>query len=81
MTHQKFLQQTIRLAKKSLKEKRFPCGALVVSNGKVIGKGMSSGKHAVDPTAHAEICAIRMAGKKTNGLLKGLFCTLLSSPV
>ena len=39
----------------------FPCGALVVRDGLIVGEGGSRGRTVADPTAHAEVEAIRMA--------------------
>lgn len=41
-----------------------PVGAVVVSGGKVIGRGYNRPIGLKDPTAHAEIVAIRRAGRK-----------------
>ena len=43
-----------------------PFGALVVKNGKIIAKAHNSVVKTNDPTAHAEINAIRKAAKKLN---------------
>lgn len=42
-----------------------PVGAVVVLNGEVIGEGYNQPIGAHDPTAHAEIVALRDAGQKT----------------
>ena len=41
-----------------------PVGAVVVANGTVIGAGFNQPIHAVDPTAHAEIVALRAAARE-----------------
>ena len=41
-----------------------PFGACIVKDGKIIGKGMNKVIKNMDPTAHAEIVAIRNACKK-----------------
>ena len=41
-----------------------PFGAVVVLNGKIIGEGVNLVTHSNDPTAHAEVEAIRNACKK-----------------
>ncbi|MBN2172976.1 MAG: nucleoside deaminase [Bacteroidales bacterium] len=60
----KFMKAAIELAKENLKSKNGgPFGALVVKNGKIIGKGINQVVSHNDPTAHAEIIAIREACK------------------
>ena len=39
-----------------------PVGAVIVVNGKVCGRGLNSPIRLADPTAHAEILALREAG-------------------
>ncbi|HNQ12364.1 MAG TPA: nucleoside deaminase [Bacteroidia bacterium] len=64
MDHEHFLHMAIKLAREGMKEgKGGPFGALVVKNGSVIGKGANNVLYSKDPTAHAEICAIRMAAE------------------
>jgi Cytosine/adenosine deaminases len=63
--HEKFLKMAINLAKKSAKEGLGgPFGAVIVKNGKVIAKAHNSVVPNSDPTAHAEVNAIREACKK-----------------
>jgi len=56
-----FLQQAIDLAKKSLNAQGGPFGAVVVRNSEVIAEGNNRVTMDNDPTAHAEIVAIRRA--------------------
>lgn len=59
-----FLQQAIELSRRALEDEgKTPFGALVVIDGKVIGTGTSSVMELHDPTAHAEVMALRAAGK------------------
>lgn len=63
--HEKFLKMAINLAKKSAKEGLGgPFGAVIVKNGKIIAKAHNSVVPNSDPTAHAEVNAIREACKK-----------------
>lgn len=63
--HEKFLKMAINLAKKSAKKGLGgPFGAVIVKNGKVIAKAHNSVVPNSDPTAHAEVNAIREACKK-----------------
>lgn len=58
----KFMQEAISLAKENLKLKNGgPFGAVVVKDGKIIGRGMNTVTSKNDPTAHAEVNAIREA--------------------
>jgi guanine deaminase len=53
-------------------------GAVIVKDGKIIGEGYNRVVKDCDATCHAEVDAIRNAGKKTgNPLLEG--CTLYTS--
>lgn len=63
--HEKFLQMAIELAAKSAKSgKGGPFGAVIVKDGKVIAKAHNTVTTSTDPTAHAEVNAIRKACKK-----------------
>ena len=65
MTDQVFMRRALELARRAEQEGEVPIGALVVLNGEVIGEGWNRPIAAVDPTAHAEIQALRAAAKKT----------------
>jgi tRNA(adenine34) deaminase len=59
------MQQAISLAKEAAVKGDVPVGALVVDDsGKIIGQGANLREQDNDPTAHAEIVAIRSAAKK-----------------
>ncbi|AZQ64211.1 nucleoside deaminase [Flammeovirga pectinis] len=59
--HYKFMQVALAEAQKAFDEDEIPVGAIVVANGKVIGKGYNQTEKLNDPTAHAEMLAITAA--------------------
>lgn len=61
-----YLQQAIDLATLSATQSGGPFGAVVVQNGIVIGRGHNQVTETCDPSAHAEIVAIRDACKTLN---------------
>jgi guanine deaminase len=59
-----FLQRAVDLSiKGSTEGKGYPFGAVVVRNGKIVGEGHNQVIAGNDPTAHAEIVAIRNASQ------------------
>jgi tRNA(adenine34) deaminase len=56
-----FLRQALALAREAEAAGEVPVGAVVVLDGKVIGRGRNSPISVNDPTAHAEILALREA--------------------
>lgn len=76
--HQKFLQMAIEESHFSIEHGSSPFGAVIVKDGKIISKAHNSVVLSNDATAHAEVNAIRMAGKVLNTFdLTG--CILYSS--
>ena len=64
MDYKSLMQQAILLAKETAIKGDVPVGALVVDNsGNVVGQGANLREQENDPTAHAEIVAIRNAAK------------------
>ena len=61
---QKWMKIAIQEAKKAVNEGEVPVGAILVKNGMVIAKAHNRPITKNDATAHAEILAIRKAGKK-----------------
>lgn len=58
----KFMKEAISLARENLKLKNGgPFGAVIVKDGKIVGRGMNTVTSTNDPTAHAEVNAIREA--------------------
>lgn len=73
-----FLRQAISLAKKSIKDGGGPFGALIVRNGEIISEANNRVVSSHDPTAHAEVLAIRKASAilKSHDLSE---CTIYTS--
>ncbi len=62
--NESFMKQAIELAKEhSAKLEGGPFGAVIVKDGKIIGEGWNTVLGSNDPTAHAEVNAIRNACK------------------
>jgi tRNA(Arg) A34 adenosine deaminase TadA len=60
--HESFLRRAIHLAVQNVEQGRGgPFGAVIVLDGRVIAEGANSVTRCLDPTAHAEIVAIRDA--------------------
>lgn len=66
MTDQEWMTKALELANKAAAESEIPVGAIVVLDDEIIGEGYNSPISLCDPTAHAEIQAIRMACKAVN---------------
>ncbi|WP_327297403.1 nucleoside deaminase [Streptomyces sp. NBC_01197] len=59
-----FLEQAIALSRRALDDGgKGPFGAVVVVDGEVVGAGANSVVERNDPTAHAEVMALRSAGE------------------
>jgi len=74
-----YLRQAIALAHEAEEAGEVPVGAVVVLGGTVIGRGRNAPISSMDPTAHAEILALREAAATAgNYRLEGatLFVTL-----
>jgi len=65
INHQHYIQQALTLAQKAQQNGEVPIGALIVKNNKIIGEGYNQPITTQDPTAHAEIIAIRNAAQTT----------------
>ncbi|MBA4321560.1 MAG: tRNA-specific adenosine deaminase [Odoribacter sp.] len=63
MTDKDFLKRAVKLAENGIEKGGGPFGAVVVRNGKIISESTNRVVHSTDPTAHAEILAIRQAAK------------------
>ena len=57
------MQEALRSAQRALELGEVPVGAVVVHEGKIIGRGFNRNLTDHNPTAHAEIVALREAGR------------------
>lgn len=57
-----WMREALRAAQRAVEAGEVPVGAVVVHEGKVIGRGFNRNLCDSDPTAHAEIVALREAG-------------------
>ena len=63
-THEECMKYAIELAKKSEEHDEVPVGAIIVYKDEIIGEGWNQPISSHDPTAHAEIMALKDAGEK-----------------
>ena len=81
---ERFMARALELARSAERDGEVPVGAVVVLDGDIIGEGRNGPVASHDPTAHAEIRAIRAAGEKLgNYRLTGcdLYVTLEPCPM
>lgn len=62
-----FMGEALKEAEKALKMDEVPVGAIIEQNGKIVGRGHNRTEGDKDPTAHAEIIAIRQATEALGG--------------
>jgi len=73
---ERWMQEALALAEEAAQQGEVPVGALVVRDGEIIGRGFNRPIGLRDPTAHAEVQALRAAAAATgNYRLPG--CTLV----
>lgn len=76
--NEKFMKKAIELSIVNVTKGGGPFGAVIVKNGRIISEGTNNVTKKNDPTAHAEIVAIRNASKKLKNFnLKG--CEIYTS--
>lgn len=63
MYDEEWMRHALALAKKAEAAGEVPVGAVIVLNGELIAEGWNQPISASDPTAHAEIMALRAAGQ------------------
>ncbi len=70
------MTEALALARQAASQDEVPVGAVVIHDGKIIGRGHNRRESDDDPTAHAEIFAIREAAKAL-GDWRLVGCTLV----
>ena len=60
------MQEALKEARKAFTEDEVPVGAVIVSGGKIIGRGHNQIERLKDPTAHAEMIALTSAANYLN---------------
>jgi guanine deaminase len=64
---QRFMEEAIRLSQLGMESNEGgPFGCVIVKDGKIIGRGNNRVTSTIDPTAHAEVVAIRDACRHLN---------------
>lgn len=58
-----FMQEALKLAAQAAAKGEVPVGAVVVHDGTIVGRGYNQPIAGNDPTAHAEVMAMRDAGR------------------
>ncbi len=67
LLEERFMKEAIAEAQKALALQEVPVGAVIVRDGRIVGRGHNLTETSKDPTAHAEIIAIREAAKTLGG--------------
>lgn len=62
-----FMAEALKEAEKAAEMGEVPIGAVIVRDGEIIAKGHNMTESTKDPTAHAEMLAIRQASQKLGG--------------
>lgn len=69
--HDRFMREALEEARKALQAGEVPIGAILVLNGEIIGRGSNQPISSRDPTAHAEIVALRAAALRLDNYRLG----------
>ena len=65
-SHEHWMQHAIQLAQRAAEEDEVPVGAVIVKDNQLIAEGWNQPIQSHDPSAHAEMIAIRNAGQFLN---------------
>lgn len=61
---ERYMREALALARRAAERGDVPVGAVVVRDGRVVGQGYNLRENAQDPTAHAELIAVRAASAR-----------------
>ena len=61
---ERYMREALALAREADEADEVPVGAVVVHDGRVVGRGANRQIRDADPTAHAEIVALRQAARE-----------------
>jgi tRNA(adenine34) deaminase len=64
MSDERFMREALRLAAQAAEAGEVPVGAVVVKDGEIVGRGYNRPITTSDPTAHAEVVAMRDAAAR-----------------
>ena len=59
--HESWMKAALKEAQRAFEQDEIPVGAVIVHEGKIIGKGRNQMEQLQDPTAHAEMIAVTAA--------------------
>ena len=79
MSDERFMAEALALARQAAESGEVPVGAVVVKDGAVVGRGYNRPVSGKDPTAHAEVMALRDAAERVGNYRLGdceLYVTL-----
>jgi tRNA(adenine34) deaminase len=79
MSDEQFMREALALAKRAAEAGEVPVGAVLVRDGAVVGRGYNQPVSGRDPTAHAEVVALRDAAERIGNYRLGeceMFVTL-----
>ena len=84
MQHETYMREALGLAAEAAREGEVPVGAVAVHDGRIVGRGRNARECGQDPTAHAEMIALREAAARLGAWrLSGvtLYATLEPCPM
>jgi tRNA(Arg) A34 adenosine deaminase TadA len=64
VSHEDFMRRALEQAHRALEAEEVPIGAVVVHEGVIVGEGFNQPIASSDPTAHAEVLALREAARR-----------------